>query len=370
MNIEFTKRVTERLVDLKKNASTIERLIELSNQFNGGRIYNLTQPFDRNTHNAYSDWFSKEKSEDFNNSPTLAKEFFEKYVSLPAVIRGDYFGEFFGAFGRKHLDCEKELLNVNGITFNSAPVPFGSTGLLCPSFNVLDDTIRLRTCVLGQDMCYFKTCLNDVNIGEVNPFNADAIWSGTQDSFGSVVVVGDYCLFATKLLSENPDVEKITVVEEDEEIFGFLKELSKLLELEDVEFVNKKPEDYIKSHRNQISVLFIDCIIGDNEVMKYSRSVSLERLTDKNTKTHNINDSIYFSFLQGLYLKYINMKAGDENYERYFAQICPDVYNILNDVHYTINNPTQLDYYLGISFIKDSVHDYAGSKVSDNKDKK
>lgn len=348
MKVEFTNRVVKRLTELNNNNSIMMKLIDISDAVRGGRIQNLSKPEGLNTYNAFLKWYETSHAGDFK-SACEASLFFNKHVEAVNEITPSYISQFYTE-SAEQFTCGK-------YQFTKKNCQSGSTNLYNNGgMNILNGKPSLSPFVTTSDCPVYCLCdtSNGTEISEVDPCETASIEKAVKNAYGNVIIIGDYCLYATALMIGNKNVNKITIVEEDPDMAAYLSQfVSKNIPESGVTVANNPLYEYIKKNSSYISFIYIDRYKkADTSIADYTETLKLTSVR-KGIKSANLNDNLVLYPVQSILLKYLSGQSADENYQKYIRQLYPELCTIFDGDDTSITMPQQLDYILNPSSIKD-----------------
>ena len=187
---------------------------------------------------------------------------------------------------------------------------------------------------------------NDV-IGGINILEYNIAQGAVKDAKGSIGIFRAGAGVLTYLLSLKDEVTKICIAEDNEDRYELTKYVSSEISKEtgkEIKVIKTSYEEFIKEQSSECGTIMRDCWDeGDLAYEEYKKALKLE-VPDK-TYIYLLEDGL-IDMARSNILQYISAKLGTESYQNYFRTIAPDIYKILEADNDTINNPSQLDYYL------------------------
>lgn len=194
---------------------------------------------------------------------------------------------------------------------------------------------------------------NEKLIATINPMEINIRANALRNVGGNVLVAGLGLGYFPYMASQKKDVNKITIIEENEDIIQIFKEniLPFFENKEKIVIVHDDVTNY-KKYISGHNFVVVDNL-ENNEIDQNLYKVLITYEDDfPNTKFfYSFEDCFLNDTIINIY-QYFSAKLGTEDFQNYFRMIAGNVWNEMDKIHDTISVPDNMNRYLNKEFAK------------------
>lgn len=339
MIVKDTKRNIQKLFQYKQNFDMMLKISEIEQELDGAKIQ--SNVFNINESEKLLKKYIKDKlnfsDEDYNNS-------FYKLEKLNAYA-------FMNEPYLRNVDLKEVKLNdisIKKIVYEENEFCF--TNVYSQDENLLR---KYSIGVFDGIVNTYGMYENDKLIATINPMEINIRANALRNVDKNALVVGLGLGYFPYMASLKKDVNKITIIEENEDvirifkenIFPFFENKEKIAIVHD-DVTNYKK--YISGH----NFVVVDNL-ENNEIDQNLYKVLITYENDfPNTKFfYSFEDCFLNDTIINIY-QYFSAKLGTEDFQNYFRMIAGNVWNEMDKIHDTISVPDNMNRYLNKEFAK------------------
>ena len=194
---------------------------------------------------------------------------------------------------------------------------------------------------------------NDKLIATINPMEINIRANALRNVDKNVLVVGLGLGYFPYMASQKKDVNKITIIEENEDVIRIFKEniLPFFENKEKIAIVHDDVTNY-KKYISGHNFVVVDNL-ENNEIDQNLYKVLITYEDDfPNTKFfYSFEDCFLNDTIINIY-QYFSAKLGTDDFQNYFKMIAGNVWNEMDKIHDTISIPDNMNRYLNKEFAK------------------
>lgn len=339
MNINSTMRNIKNLLSLKNNMRYSVLVSDLELEFDGARLENVSG-FDL----------------------AVAQEKFKEFVMFNLGITDVEYYKLFESI--KEIDAKtfsknpylKLNLSEKGIgNFSFKKIHYGQN-----EFTILDEPQQnfdlLRKYKLGvfNNPCdSYVLYENDDVWMSVNPMEIETSRKAISNASGNVLVLGCGIGYVPYMMSLKENVKRITIIEQSDEVIQIFKEvILPEFHTDKIEIVKADAFTYLDVSAEKYDYVYVDVWKDNvNGLEDYKFFVKYEDKFPNTKFDYWLENSLLDTVIVNIY-QYFSAKLGTEDYQRFFATVSPDLWNVLEKIDDSIDRPDQMSYYLTRSFAK------------------
>ncbi|MDO5776269.1 MAG: hypothetical protein Q4P22_06575 [Eubacteriales bacterium] len=352
MQIECTNRIIKRLMDVNTNMRRETRVRALESVINGGTASNLTEPIEQNLYMALRRYV-------LGTLRTMGPEDFDTCVAMPTIVKeNETLSNYIKSLNLneetlKKINTELSSLKIEPITFKKDSLCITGEPELSNDF--IGKGIKFGIYEEDQNGIVVK---NDNSIeAVVNYTEYITKTKAAQRMNGKVCVIGDKLLLFTYLLSLNPNVTDITVIEPEKEnkdfskIRAFFKDSLNI----NVNIINEPIDKFFEDNKDNIDYVWVDDYKNvEDGFIKYLEIAKYIKKYQNIKFKFWLETSILITVRVNI-LQYLSAKIGTPERLRQFKVLAGDAFDALEREDLTIKIPKHIDYCLTDDFAKNII---------------
>jgi len=353
MIVKDTKRNIQKLFQYKQNFDMMLKVSEIEQELDGAKIE--SHVFNINESEKLLKKYIKDKlnfsDEDYNNS-------FYKLEKLNAYA-------FQNEPYLRNVDLKEVKLNdisIKKIVYEENEFCF--TNVYSQDENLLR---KYSIGVFDGIVNTYGMYENDKLIATINPMEINIRANALRNVDKNVLIVGLGLGYFPYMASQKKDVNKITIIEENEDVIRIFKEniLPFFENKEKIAIVHDDVTNY-KKYISGHNFVVVDNL-ENNEIDQNLYKVLITYEDDfPNTKFfYSFEDCFLNDTIINIY-QYFSAKLGTEDFQNYFRMIAGNVWNEMDKIHDTISVPDNMNRYLNKEFAKKIISKIWTKKKRDN----
>lgn len=339
MNINSTMRNIKNLLSLKNNMRYSVLVSDLELEFDGARLENVS---------GFDLAVAQEKFKEFVmfNLRITDVEYYKLFESIKEIDAKTFSKN---PYLKLNLS-EKKIGN-----FSFKKIHYGQN-----EFTILDEPQQnfdlLRKYKLGvfNNSCdSYVLYENDDVWMSVNPMEIETSRKAISNASGNVLVLGCGIGYVPYMMSLKENVKKITIIEQSDEVIQIFKEvILPEFHTDKIEIVKADAFTYLDVSAEKYDYIYVDVWKDNvNGLEDYKFFVKYEDKFPNTKFDYWLENSLLDTVIVNIY-QYFSAKLGTEDYQRFFATVSPDLWNVLEKIDDSIDRPDQMSYYLTRSFAK------------------